>query len=296
MLLWNGIDPSDPGPALEQTLAEVERYFKVRITVHDCQSRFFDARGESFFHNRHFHTASYCLDGRYETPGWDEHCKLDCAFTAEAIAHQEHKVFLHRCWKGVTELIVPVEEETQQGGSTMLLFYAGPFRAGEKESAEVLRELPESWVSRWRQLPCVHPSEVDLLARILLLIGHGMLHYAAEAHRDDNPLRRRGIIRKFLYDHAHEAVNFAALCRELALSPSRTRAVVALHFGVPFHRLLETERMIRAEKYLAETEYPLKEIAEKTGYVNEYHFNRTFRRHFGMPPGEYRRRRRSAPN
>ena len=50
------------------------------------------------------------------------------------------------------------------------------------------------------------------------------------------------------------------------------------------------ERMTRARNLLLSTEYPLKTIAQATGFSNEFYFSRCFRDFYGMPPGEYRRK------
>lgn len=65
------------------------------------------------------------------------------------------------------------------------------------------------------------------------------------------------------------------LCRSgLKCSPSR-------------HRLIR--RLERAGELLANTSYSIKEIAQKTGYCNQFYFSSEFKRHFKVSPSEWRK-------
>ena len=48
-------------------------------------------------------------------------------------------------------------------------------------------------------------------------------------------------------------------------------------------------RIEQARRLLVESDAPLFEIAARVGFADHSHFTRTFRRRFGIPPGEYRR-------
>jgi YesN/AraC family two-component response regulator len=49
-------------------------------------------------------------------------------------------------------------------------------------------------------------------------------------------------------------------------------------------------KMNRAKNFLTDTNVPIEEISQEIGYMNPEHFIRTFKKLFGMPPGEYRRK------
>jgi len=53
-------------------------------------------------------------------------------------------------------------------------------------------------------------------------------------------------------------------------------------------------RLQLAARQLKPTELPLKTIADETGYESEAAFNRAFKRLFGIPPGDWRRRQARA--
>ncbi|MFI5761142.1 AraC family transcriptional regulator [Streptomyces sp. NPDC051563] len=77
-----------------------------------------------------------------------------------------------------------------------------------------------------------------------------------------------------------------------------SRAAFARRFtsvvGEPPLGYLTTWRMARAARMLRETGDPLGAVAQKAGYTSEFAFAKAFKRHFGTPPGAYRRERRPA--
>lgn len=82
----------------------------------------------------------------------------------------------------------------------------------------------------------------------------------------------------------------AAEAKRLGLSPVHFRRLFAEHTGLPPHRFLVRARTAHAEVLLRTTELPLKAVAERCGFYDEYHFSRLYRRAYQVPPATYRRR------
>ncbi|ROZ77775.1 AraC family transcriptional regulator [Ramlibacter sp. WS9] len=57
-----------------------------------------------------------------------------------------------------------------------------------------------------------------------------------------------------------------------------------------FQQLLDDARRELARKYLSEERYPLNQVADMLGFVDQSNFFRACKRWFGEPPGQYRRR------
>jgi len=57
-----------------------------------------------------------------------------------------------------------------------------------------------------------------------------------------------------------------------------------------FQQLLDDARRELARKYLSEERYPLGQVADLLGFVDQSNFFRACKRWFGEPPGQYRRR------
>jgi transcriptional regulator GlxA family with amidase domain len=86
--------------------------------------------------------------------------------------------------------------------------------------------------------------------------------------------------------------------QELAKSAGMSRSTLARRFvdavgEAPLQHLARL-RMERAANLLETTEDALSRIAPRVGYETEFAFSRAFRRHYGVPPGVFRRRARAA--
>jgi AraC-like DNA-binding protein len=79
---------------------------------------------------------------------------------------------------------------------------------------------------------------------------------------------------------------------EMARVAGMSRAAFSAHFtatvGQSPARYLTALRMRRAEDALMRTDAPLAHVAADVGYRNEYAFATAFRRHHGLPPGQWR--------
>ncbi len=80
----------------------------------------------------------------------------------------------------------------------------------------------------------------------------------------------------------------------LAQKVGASRTVLADRFkhflDQPPMQYLAHWRLQLAAQHLKSSDAPLKTIADQTGYESEAAFNRAFKRHFGLPPGDWRRR------
>ena len=80
----------------------------------------------------------------------------------------------------------------------------------------------------------------------------------------------------------------------LAQNVGASRTVLAERFkhflDQPPMQYLAHWRLQLAAQHLKSSDLPMKAIADQTGYESEAAFSRAFKRHFGLPPGDWRRR------
>ena len=99
-----------------------------------------------------------------------------------------------------------------------------------------------------------------------------------------------GTALKWLHMAPLEDWNVDRLARRVGAS----RTVVAARFkhflDMPPMRYLTYWRLQLAAQRLKATDTPMKGIAEQSGYESEAAFSRAFKRHFGLPPADWRRR------
>jgi len=91
-------------------------------------------------------------------------------------------------------------------------------------------------------------------------------------------------------------VDLEGLAKRLGMSYSNFRRAFTKHFGVSPDRFHQEARVARIKQFLTQTDLPLKEIAARLGYSNEFYLMHVFKHQTGWTPTEWRRRRNSAPS
>ena len=130
--------------------------------------------------------------------------------------------------------------------------------------------------SRWNRL-----RATNVLEGILLVLAE-----ARNAIPEQEPWLNRVLS---LLDDPKIPLNEIATLEGMGLSTLRRRFQLAT--GTPIHQHRVNCRIARARTMLQETDLPLKVIASRLGYQNEYFFNRQFSQYVGLPPSRYRQTR-----
>lgn len=263
---------------LEQGLVLFQKRHGVFLTVHAMSGRWYDTDGSFLFSKRMAHRAEYCVRKRYTCRRYDKMCLNDCAAGVEQESLRTGLPFLHTCWKGVTELIVPFVWD----GILELIFYVGPFRGPEPPEKEFRPE--------WEKLPEFPREKREELVTECLLLGMAFYARLMQENREENHCSgRREVIREYILRYGcGGGISLSGLASHLGVSVSRASHQCVELLGVPFQELVLNVRMKKAEFLLRETDEPIKEIAAKSGFSNVYYFSRMFRRFFGETPGRFR--------
>lgn len=83
--------------------------------------------------------------------------------------------------------------------------------------------------------------------------------------------------------------NLSSLAATCHMSRANFARVFRQVAGTTPAALLQQLRMAQAAQWLRDDRRPVAEIGEQAGYQSEAAFNRVFKRHFGVGPGQYRR-------
>ena len=169
MINYSAIDPDFPGEKLLAGLRAVEARYGIHLTLHDCRGLLCHADGRPFFPDRCMHMHPYCITGRFEMPGWNRRCHEECKLRVEANADRLRRPFLHHCWKGVTELVVPLLREA--AGRGVISAYK---LATLEDRVAMYEERPQRYVTQSYQTnvggetviyvwPVEHPEQLDSL-------------------------------------------------------------------------------------------------------------------------------------
>ena len=279
---------ASPNP-IEQAILATERLLGVRITIVDRDGVFHSPEGLSLLD---YHRQSHRKNPACALGFSDEHCVGHCRHEVNALGEERGEPFVHQCWKGLEEVVVPLVHKGVHVGS----LFAGIWRRRGTRVPLAAGELPAKASEIYAALPELEESRAEDLGRMLAVFTRGLLGLLDEAVvLDAPPESRKAEIRRYIRYNAPRRLALADLAGFLHLSPSRTSHVVASLFGRSFRDLLQNERIQRAKHLLRSTDHTVGQIARQVGMPDEYHFNRTFRACVGMPPGRFRKETGTQP-
>jgi len=90
---------------------------------------------------------------------------------------------------------------------------------------------------------------------------------------------------EYIESHLEQKIGLEGLAAMAGLSTHHFARAFNQSMGIPPHSYLLSRRLERAERMLRETQLPLSEIAVATGFSDQSHLARHFRRRTGMSPG-----------
>ena len=99
-------------------------------------------------------------------------------------------------------------------------------------------------------------------------------------------------ILNYINDHL-ENVTLGMLAKHEHYSTTYMSGVIKRYFGRSFSEIVSDLRLEQAAQYLSTTNLNISSISDKLGYYDRSHFNRLFRKKYGMSPGDYRASRKS---
>ncbi|MDF2668914.1 MAG: helix-turn-helix protein [Paenibacillus sp.] len=93
----------------------------------------------------------------------------------------------------------------------------------------------------------------------------------------------------FIQENIESDLSLQQVAEALRVSPTQLSRFFKEETSSPFGDYLIHIRMEQAKEWLAHTEMPIKEIAERLRYTSVTNFNRIFKQITTMPPGQYRK-------
>lgn len=99
--------------------------------------------------------------------------------------------------------------------------------------------------------------------------------------------------RDYIRDHLDADIDLRLLASDCGLSPAHFAKAFKCSVGMPPHRWLLKQRVDRACELLAHGNDRLEAVALACGFADQSHMTRVFSRATGVPPGAWRRMRRS---
>jgi AraC family transcriptional regulator len=126
-----------------------------------------------------------------------------------------------------------------------------------------------------------------------VLAVHLARHYGAAAPEPSTgpcglPPHRLTHVQAYVRDHIAEVLHVERLAAEVHMSQYHFARMFKHATGLPPHLYIVMQRVSHAKALLQETELPLLEVAEQSGFRTQGHFTGVFRRYTGVTPRAFR--------
>lgn len=249
---------------------------------------------------------------------------LQASYTKHSFARHTHEEFMigviegggcefyyrgdtHIALAGSIVLINPGEVHDGSGAETARLVYRALYPA-----VDVLQRLASEFAGKRQGVPYfTTPVVEDAQVSALLHALHMLLEAPASAleresqfclvfaqliarYAEQRPQALKAgkehqavrLIRDYLEAQYAEQVTLAQLASLAGLSPYHVLRVVHSELGLPPHAYLTQVRVAQAKKLLR-LGMPIPQVALETGFVDQSHLTRHFKRQVGVTPGQY---------
>ena len=132
-------------------------------------------------------------------------------------------------------------------------------------------------------------SDSPLIVEALLL---DLVSRHLNVIRDRSSARPRwlGLLLDYLDDTFEQAWSLENMAAEMGVHPVYLCRTFSEHFNCTLGEYIRKQRVLRGWQLLTIGDGTLAEIAFQSGFADQSHFTRVFKDHFGITPGESRRR------
>jgi len=243
-------------PVLAEVLGLLSKRLDIRITFFDVAD---SETADQFSRPR----SGFCAVRRKRDAEFDRRC-VECDREHLHEAKGSRRAVIYRCHAGLLEGVVPLYN--RRG------LYLGSLVFGQIAPPEMKR----------CGAGVRHGDETELteIARLLKIVGEYII-------QQEMILLRRppwvGKVEEYLAAHWKEKITLANLSRIAGVSPSQLAHGFAGEFGQPLRPYLCKLRLERA-KTMLENGAGSKEAAAATGFYDEFHLSKAFKREYGAPP------------
>ena len=232
----------------------------------------------------------------------DPQCRAQCD-RSNALhfkeAEKTRAAITYCCHGGNTELILPIFYED----TVIAYLQIGQFHdeLGKFSSIAVARRtaleygLEESTLlTLYRQVETVSDRRLEALQNILKVLiqsfwAQGLIHY----NRSMLSVKIEG----YIMEHLAEKIYIQDICRQFLLSQNGVYRLFSEEFHTTVGEFITEKRLARAEELLqSQSALNVTQIATLCGFSDHNYFIRTFKKHRGQTPLQYRKEKKYDPD
>lgn len=126
----------------------------------------------------------------------------------------------------------------------------------------------------------------EILILLLRICGYKERTVRSEKNPGDYQL---GLAKKYISDNIEQGLSVADVADYCHISPRQLSRVFIRADGISPANYIRSEKMKKVSEYLKNSDLSLKQISEKFSFSDEYYFNSSFKKFFGIPPLAYRK-------
>lgn len=274
-------------PEIEASLQACEEQCGVRITIIDREGFFHDADGRAIFgRERHTHQTNPCCATHFDMRCVD-HCRHHC----NTIGEKKKLPFETNCWKGVSEIAIPLMLHNKHLGTLFL----GQWASRQAKDRTQITQFSKRFIQFYKNLQKRSPERIKQLKIIGRFLADALVLQINNLKQgnDQTESSRQKQIKQFIQQESGPHLNIHELAAYLHISPSRCSHLVKELFNMSLHQLILNERIRRAQLLLRMSDRSAAEIADIVGFSDQYYFSKVFKAACGMPPGQYRKQAQS---
>ena len=132
----------------------------------------------------------------------------------------------------------------------------------------------------------IENSILEIVVSLLRILGELKEREQTQKDEEDAVI---ALAKQYIKDNVEWAPKVGDVAEYCYLSTKHFTRIFVAQQGVTPGEYIRTLRIKAIERLLVESNLSLKQISEKMSFPNEYYFNAFFKKHAGMPPGEYRK-------
>ncbi len=213
----------------------------------------------------------------------DDKCR-ECDIRGMEICRRRRKMYIYKCWCGLYEAIVPLYTYGQLSGYFMMGQILDVdsnvdtiLKDSGLESKRARQALNMACRQTYKQIEAFGEI-VDICAKYLTLVNK------VEATSNDIALS----VQQYLLNHYKEDISIDDLVNTFNVSKGTLHNHFKQEFNTSIHKRLTSIRLNEARKLLISTSYSIKEISLKCGFKDSDYFSKSFKKMYGITPGEAR--------
>lgn len=131
----------------------------------------------------------------------------------------------------------------------------------------------------------IENSILETLFSVFRLLG--VKENKTTAKQDENVML--SLAKQYIDDNIEIAPSVTDVSKYCCLSAKQLTRIFQRYEDISPGKYIINRRITTIEKLLADGSFSLKQISERMNFNNEYYLNAFFKKHSGMPPGEYRK-------